>query len=617
MSECEKRKESEMLTKTERTLAIYSKRGKQGKSLERIYRELFRPELYRMAYAQTYANEGAITKGTGEETLDGMSEERIRNIIEKVKTEQYKWRPVRRTYIPKKDGRKRPLGIPSGDDKILQTGMKILLEAYYEPTFSNRSHGFRPGKGCHTALWEITRKHQATSWFIEGDIKGCFDNINHETLIGIMEEKIKDGRFISLVRKLLKAGYMENWKKENTYSGTPQGGIISPLLTNIYMDKVDKWVESELLKKHNKRLDPKGRRRNPEYSRFSSLIEKARKEGDQEAAKKYLKMRKNVNSRIQADKTFRKLEYTRYADDFLLSYSGKKKEAEEIKEEIGKFLRQEMKLEMSKEKTLVTHAKSQEAKFLGYGISIHPMKPEIRKITGLVKLSVPKEVITRAMRKYCKKGKPVHRAEILQETNHDIVWQFQGEYRGLVQYYQMAQNVSALSKVGWVTRASLLKTLAHKNKMTVNQTGKKFAGTQTVNGQSYKTIEIVKVRKGKKPIIARFGAVSLARNPKPEYIENQKQRTSWNPRTSGILKRMEAEECEMCGLNGRVESHHVKKLKDLQKQGRKERPVWQKRMIALQRKTMWCCQECHQAIHDGKHLPKWDIWKDTLESRVP
>ena len=510
---------------TEQILAIHSKRGDEGKRLNKVYKHLLNPDLYYKAYAAIYANQGALTKGTDEDTLDGMSEERMDNIIEKLKLEKYTWRPVRRTYIPKGDGRKRPLGIPSGDDKLLQAAMKLLLEAYYEPTFSDRSHGFRPQRGCLTALIQVARRHRDTNWFIEGDIKGCFDNIDHETLLGIMANKIEDGRMISLTRKLLKAGVMENWRKTYTYSGTPQGGIISPLLTNIYMDVFDKWVESELLPKYNKSLNPiagRGRRKNPEYIRLTSAITRAMKKGDTETYRRHRNARENVPSVIPNDEGFRKLEYVRYADDFLLSFSGPKREATEIKEEIRKFLKDRLELELSKEKTLITHARAGKAKFLGYEISLFQNSGK-KVLNGQTRFSVPKEVINKATRKYTKQGKPVHRNVLLEEHDLEIIWTFQSEYKGLVEYYRMAHNLHALSMVGWVAQAALLKTLAHKHKTSVRKTSKKYSNIADIDGQKYKVIEASIKREGKKPITARFGAVSLARNPKPTFINDEKQ----------------------------------------------------------------------------------------------
>jgi group II intron reverse transcriptase/maturase len=611
------KEDSEMLEQTNKTLAIYRERGKQGKRLERVYRQLFKQELYELAYAETYANSGATTKGSEGSSYDGMSMEVIDKIIGKVRKEQYKWKPVRRVYIPKSDGSKRPLGVSERDDKLLQTAMKILLEAYYEPKFSNRSHGFRPNRSCATALIQMCQKHADTNWFIEGDIKGCFDNIDHETLLGIMANKIEDGRMISLTRKLLKAGVMENWRKTYTYSGTPQGGIISPLLTNIYMDVFDKWVESELLPKYNQSLNPiagRGRRKNPEYIRLTSAITRAMKKGDTETYRRHRNARENVPSVIPNDEGFRKLEYVRYADDFLLSFSGPKREATEIKEEIRKFLKDRLKLELSKEKTLITHARAGKAKFLGYEISLFQNSGK-KVLNGQTRFSVPKEVINKATRKYTKQGKPVHRNVLLEEHDLEIIWTFQSEYKGLVEYYRMAHNLHALSMVGWVAQAALLKTLAHKHKTSVRKISKKYSNIADIDGQKYKVIEASIKREGKKPITARFGAVSLARNPKPTFINDEKQKPFGKSRNE-IIDRLKADQCEMCGKTGKVEVHHIRKLRDMHKKGRKRKPLWAQRMIAIRRKTLMCCPECHRAIGNGQHLKAWDSWKETLESRV-
>ena len=334
--------------------------------------------MYETAYADIYANLGATTRGTGEDTLDAMSRKRIDNIIQNVKSETYRWNPVRRTYIPKADGRKRPLGIPSGDDKLLQAAIKKLLETYYEPTFSDRSHGFRPGRGCHTALIQLKQKHKSKSWFIEGDIKGCFDNIDHDKLIEILAEKIKDGRLTRLIGNLLKAGYEEDGQTHRPNSGTPQGGIISPLLTNIYMDTFDKWVEAKLLPRFNRsRLTSTtdgrkylARSRNPEHARLVKAARREYRKGNKSEATKLRKEAKRIPSIDIHDEDYRRLEYIRYADDFLLSFAGPESEAEEIKEEIRQFLKDELKLELSEKKTLITHARTEKAGFLGYNLRI-------------------------------------------------------------------------------------------------------------------------------------------------------------------------------------------------------------------------------------------------------
>ena len=499
---------------TKAVLEIYENRGKEGKSLTRLYRQLFNPELYETAYSRIYANLGATTRGTSEETLDGMSKKRIEDIIQKVKSETYRWNPVRRTYIPKGNGKSRPLGIPSGNDKLLQAAMKTLLEAYYEPTFSDKSHGFRTGRGCHTALVQLRQKHRDVSWFIEGDIKGCFDNIDHEILMETLADKIKDGRFLRLIENLLKAGYMENWTKYDTYSGTPQGGIISPLLTNIYMDVFDKWVENDLMPRYNRSQFTRngkrtsGRRRNPEYRALNLKQWRAWKKGDIETAKQIRKQMKTMTTVITDDEQFRKLAYIRYADDFLLSFGGPKHEAEEIKKEISQFLQDTLRLELSKEKTLITHARTQKANFLGYHVKIMRSK-ERKSANGKMWFGVPQEVIREAVKKYQKRGKVVHRPELLSNSDYDIIAAYQAEYRGLVQYYIMAHTVPNLARVKWATETSLLKTLAAKHKISVKRASKKYSSMKEIKGKMYIVKQVTIERKGKKPLEAYFGGSLL------------------------------------------------------------------------------------------------------------
>lgn len=204
----------------------------------RIYRYLLREDIYYAAYQKLYANKGATTQGIDNDTADGFSDFYVKELIQSLKDGTYKANPVRREYIPKKNGKLRPLGIPSFRDKLLQEVVRMILEAIYEPVFDSHSHGFRPGKSCHTALRQISREFTGVVWFIEGDIQGCFDNINHEKLIDILSRKIKDSRFLNIIRQFLKAGYIENWKYNTTYSGTPQGGICSPILANIYLNEL-------------------------------------------------------------------------------------------------------------------------------------------------------------------------------------------------------------------------------------------------------------------------------------------------------------------------------------------------------------------------------------------
>lgn len=229
-----------------------------------------------------HKNEGALTPGTTTETVDGLSLNKIDQLIESIRFERFRWTPVRRTYIPKKNGKTRPLGLPVFTDKLLQEVIRLILEAYYEPRFSDSSHGFRPGRGCHTALRAVTQKGHGTKWFIEGDIKGCFERIDHSIVLDLLQKDFPDARFLLLIKRLLQAGYVENWTYHQTHSGVPQGSIIGPILSNLVLDKLDKFMEETLVPDFHK-----GKRRtvNPVYAKLTRDAAKARKEGDLGRAK--------------------------------------------------------------------------------------------------------------------------------------------------------------------------------------------------------------------------------------------------------------------------------------------------------------------------------------------
>ena len=238
---------------------------------ERLYRILFNTEMYAVAYQRIAPKQGNMTEGTDGKTIDGMSIKCIENLIASLKDESYQPKPSRRTYIPKKNGKMRPLGIPATEDKLLQEVVKMVLEAIYEESFEYTSHGFRPKRSCHTALKQIEKSFCGVKWYIEGDIKGFFDNINHDVMIGILEERINEARFIRLIRKFLNAGYIEDWEYFHTYNGTPQGGIISPVLANIYLDKLDKYMAEYAAK-----FDRNARKEvNPQYRHYQRKKERA------------------------------------------------------------------------------------------------------------------------------------------------------------------------------------------------------------------------------------------------------------------------------------------------------------------------------------------------------
>ncbi|EDQ2186868.1 maturase [Salmonella enterica] len=585
----------------ENILAVYSDRGRRKLPLEGVYRQLYRPDLYLRAYGKLYRNSGAMTPGSNKETVDAMSLEKIDRIIDVMRREAWRWTPARRTYIPKKKG-KRPLGLPAWSDKLVQEALRLLLEAYYEPQFSALSFGFRPGRGCHSALREITHKWRGVKWFIEGDIKGCFDNIDHDVLLSILRESIHDNRLIRLVSSMLRAGYFEDWRYNKTLSGTPQGGVCSPLLSNICLDKLDRFVEEVLLPKYNQ---GERRRNYPPYKALLNASRHAGNKGEYQRAKMLRLQAQHMPSRAPEDPEFRRLWYVRYADDFLLGFSGPRHEAEEIKRAIRQFLHDTLKLEMSTEKTLITHARTEAARFLGYEVvTLDAMTKQDHRgqrcINGAVRLKIPVEVIRQQCQKYMRNGKPSHRPERLYNDDYSIVAQYQAEYRGFIQYYLMGFNAHRLWNVHRVMRKSLLGTLANKHRTTVSHIIRSLRTEVTVGDKTIKALQIVRHRgQGKRPLVATFGGLSLAWQKDTVISDNPKQ--VFNGVRSELISRLLAQTCECCGSNdGPFEVHHIRKLSDLSQRSRKEKPRWLRVMASRHRKTLVVCRECHKNIHRTK-----------------
>ena len=299
--------------------------------------------MYLLAYGRIYSNKGAMTPGVTGETVDGMSLGKIERIIEALRHERYRFKPVKRVYIPKKNGKMRPLGLPTWSDKLVGEVVRLLLEAYYEPTFSGRSHGFRPARGCHTALREVAETWTGTTWFVEGDISDCFGSLDHKVMLSTLAERIQDNRFLRLLQNMLQSGYLEDWVWNATLSGAPQGGVASPILSNIYLHKLDTFVETVLIPQYTR---GKLRASNPEYRKVASALARARKSGDHAKARELRKQLRNLPSQDPRDPGYRRLRYARYADDHLLGFVGPKAEAEEIKARLAQFLRDELKLEL-------------------------------------------------------------------------------------------------------------------------------------------------------------------------------------------------------------------------------------------------------------------------------
>jgi group II intron reverse transcriptase/maturase len=588
--------------------AAMHKLGVAGKPLNRVYRQLFNEKMYLRAYAKLYPNRGALTSGTDGETVDGMNLKRIESITEQMRCERFKWKPARRIHIEKKSGGKRPLGIPNFRDKLVQEVIRAILSAYYEPQFRQNSHGFRPLRGCHTALEQVHRKFRGAVWLIEGDIKGCFDNIDHEILMTILSKKIHDGRLLNLIREGLKVGIMADWKHQRTLSGTPQGSVLSPLLANVYLNELDIFMETTLIPKWTR---GEKRRRNRAYQAIRDQMRKAKAKGKVDELLRLKTQLKRLPSGDTHDPGYRRLQYVRYADDYLIGFIGSKQEAVEIKAELADFLKRHLNLTQSNAKTFITHARTQKANFLGYAVSTYHVNDKFttlkhsgertRSINGLVRLAVPKGYVREKIKPYMSNGKAVSRFFLTNLSVAEIVRQYQAEFRGIAEYYRFAVNRRALQGLFAVMQESLAKTIASKEKVRVSEVFRRYKDRKVVSGTVYKILAVqIETENG----IHRFewGGIPLIHEKSwKTRINDEIPKPLWS---SGgeLIQRLQANRCEICGSTQQIEVHHVRKLSDLKHrwQGRKAKPEWVKLMVARRRKTLIVCRQCHLDIHHGR-----------------
>lgn len=591
------------MREAETVLDVLRERGRRGLPLERLYRQLFNRQWYLLAYGRLYSNKGSLTPGPDGETADGMSLGKIERIIDAMRHERYRFKPVRRVYIPKKNGKKRPLGLPSWSDKLVGEVIRLLLEAYYEPQFSDRSHGYRPKRGCHTALSEVANWWTGTTWFIESDIADCFGSFDHEVMLSMLAEKIHDGRFLRLLRNMLQAGYLEDWVWNATLSGAPQGGVVSPLLSNIYLHKLDRFVENVLIPEYTR---GDSRAPNPEYRRMARQLAYRRRREDRSAVTALRRKMRSTPSKDTADPGFRRLRYVRYCDDHLLGFTGPKAEAQEIKIRLAAFLREELKLELSQTKTLITHARTGAARFLGYEVTVQHADYKVtgkrRSINGAVGLRVPRDVIKAKCAPYLKHGKPERRNQMVNDDDYTIVRTYGAEYQGLVEYYLLAGDVYRLNRSRWVAETSMLKTLACKHDSTASAMADRYRSTIETPYGPRRCFQVSVEREGRQPLVARFGGIPLRR--KKNAVLTDRVPAPVTVRRKELVTRLQAGQCELCKQPGPVDVHQVRKLADLQRPGHPQ-PVWDQLMAKRRRKTLVVCAACHTAIHDGQPTAKF------------
>lgn len=574
----------------------------------RLYRYLLREDIYYAAYQKLYANRGAATKGIDDDTADGFSAHYIKELIHDLENGTYRANPVRREYIPKKNGKMRPLGIPSFRDKLLQEAARMILEAIYEPVFDGHSHGFRPNRSCHTALRQISADFTGAVWFIEGDITGCFDNIDHEILLDVLARKIKDSKFLNVIRQFVKAGYVENWKYNKTYSGTPQGGIISPILANIYLNELDQKF-NEIKRRfdvprtsmHEK--TPKYREVDNEMKKISYWIDHTDdEEKRRELVNQFKKLKREIHTIPCHPQTHKKFTFVRYADDWLAGVCGTKEECITLRAEIADFLSKELKLTLSEEKTLITHS-SEKVRFIGYDICVRrsqeikgcKMKNGKRRKSRTLHLKVALTIPhTEKIEKFlfakkaiiqtnggALKFKPVHRTALLNLSDSEVVEHYNAEMRGILNYYNLAVNYHTLDYFCYLMEYSCLKTIANKHKTSIRKIIRFYKDGNTWS-VPYETKEGTK----------RVRPIKIADCKRSEATDIVFKRTNYNWKTT-IRQRLNAGVCELCGKKHTdlLEVHVIRNLTEL---GNSD---WESAMKAKRRKTLVVCPDCHKRIH--------------------
>lgn len=579
-----------------------------------LYRFLYKEEMYITAYEKIKSNKGAVTKGTTNETLDGFSISKIQALIQTMREEKFEFSPSRRIYIPK-PGKKteRPLGIPNPLDKVVQEIIRMILEAIYEPNFSDNSHGFRPNRSCHSALRQIEHEFDGIKWAIDGDIKGAYDNINHGVLLNLLRKRIRDERFLSLISKALKAGYLYNSQPILALIGTPQGSIVSPILANIYLHELDVFVEGQK-RKYEELTEARKRQSTKVYNKLAMLISQVEKAistcSDPENRRKLvlrMKYLKRQRASVQAYETESvpiRIRYVRYADDWLVGINGPRKIAEQLKKDIGEFLRTQLKLELNEKKTSLTYLKQKASLFLGYEIRIEESRRLVKlthnngkiyykRTTGnFVRLDAPiKQIIARlCVKGICdSEGKPLSKRGWTVQSDDVIVKGYSYVLNGLMNYYSGAQNQRKLIRIQYILQYSCACTLAHRHQSSMKQTFAKYGPEMAVKLP-------IRTKKGN---IEKTICLPLRKFNQSVRKWNIKLQT-YDPFENMYINRRTRSKlefaCCICGGEQDVEMHHVRSIKDA-----KNSTGFHQILGLIHRKQIPVCRDCHENIHNGKY----------------
>jgi nicotine oxidoreductase len=579
-----------------------------------LYRLMYREDLYILAYERIKSKPGNMTAGSDGATLDGFSLQTIGEIIQAMRTEQFQFKPVRQEFIPKPNGKMRKLGIPCVRDKIVQEVMRMILEAIYDSPygayFSDVNHGFRPNRSCHTALQEYRGKWTASNWIIEGDIHACFDELDLQVLVNTLRKKIQDERFLNLIWKLLKAGYMDlHGEKRESLIGSPQGSLLSPLLANVYLHEFDEFMQGL-----RARLEVGSKKRpNPVYQHLASRKRQlvARKQTKTKGFREIVKQMRKLPTVMENDSKFIRVKFLRYADDWIVGVCGPKHLAEDIKMDSKDFLFGTLKLRLSEEKTHITNVRAEEAHFLGTTLTIGNGgiakvvlttnrwgRPFKRRSTGWeTVMKAPVEKLTKRLRDkgFCTPdGKPLAKPAWARLDEDQIVALYSAVNRGIQNYYRFVDNWRNLARIQHILRFSLAKTLACKLKISIRRVFRRFGKDLCIK---------VAGKDGKGDREVRFFLnQDWSKNREAFQRGNQADMDmlvlSARMRTRSKL----GKPCCICGKSAQetqIVMHHVRHLRKL---SQKREPVGFNQVLRmLNRKQIPVCEPCHQKIHQGHY----------------
>jgi group II intron reverse transcriptase/maturase len=547
-----------------------------------LYRLFYNRELYIIAYNSVKSNDGAETSGADGTSLHGFGEEWIAELIASMRDESYLPQPNRTAMIPKSNGKLRKLSFPNGKDKLVQEAVRIILECIYEPTFSNLSHGFRPKRSTQSAIAEV-ETWKGTIWFIEGDISACFDEIDHRKLETILRERISDERFIRLINKILKAGYFDmQHVYHGTKTGNAQGSCCSPILCNIYLDKLDRYMENII------NLDTAGgyRRQNPDYAKARYQYKKAVNNNIDPETIKHLKSEmESLPASDRYDPNFRRVKYVRYADDFLIGLIAPKSYALDLKQKIKEFLKNELCLRLSEEKTKITHAADNDVTFLGYIIqkgSVKHSKFQNNPFDSTIRIYMNTDSILKKLREngMCTgNGYPIGISRLLRESPQEIIKYGNQVLRGLLTQQRGCVNFHKGARIQYIVQFSIAKTLARKFDISIKKVFARYGKTLMVKYQNAKgkacsvNLALYKSFARKKNFFAKIKFVVKLFFFRPEY---------------NLMDPL-ARVCYICGNpHSNVSMYHRKTKKKLDKPYKPIVTV----MLAINRRQIPLCAHC-------------------------